>query len=82
VKGDRLKFDDESRALYDAVAPTHPESHFEGILQKLETKIPGEGPSHAALRRMAASASSSQRKNSTPSSSWRSRNAARARLRT
>ena len=44
VKGERLKFDDESRALYDAVAPTHPESHFEGILKKLETKILGEGP--------------------------------------
>ena len=44
VKGERLKFDEESRALYDAVAPTHAESHFQQILTKLESKIPGDGP--------------------------------------
>jgi hypothetical protein len=44
VKGERLKFDEETRALYDAVAPTHPESHFQKILEQLEAKIPGEGP--------------------------------------
>jgi hypothetical protein len=43
VKGERLKFDEESRALYDAVAPTFPESHFQEILNKLEPKIPGKG---------------------------------------
>ena len=46
VKGERMKFDDESRALYDAVAPTQPESHFQEILKQLESKIPGEGPIH------------------------------------
>ncbi|MDQ6765371.1 MAG: hypothetical protein M3Z22_04635 [Verrucomicrobiota bacterium] len=44
VNGARLKFDDESQALYDAVAPTHPDSYFEKILQQLETRIAGEGP--------------------------------------
>jgi hypothetical protein len=44
VKGERLKFDEESRALYDAVAATYPESHFQEILNKLEPKIPGKGP--------------------------------------
>jgi len=44
LKGEKLKFDDESRALYDAVAPTYPDSHFEEIIKQLETKIPGEGP--------------------------------------
>ena len=29
LKGEKLKFDDESRALYDAVAPTFPDSHFD-----------------------------------------------------
>ena len=29
MKGERLKFDEESRLLYDAVAPTFPESHFQ-----------------------------------------------------
>jgi hypothetical protein len=44
VKGERLKFDDESQALYDAVAPTLPESHFQTILERLAARIPGEGP--------------------------------------
>jgi hypothetical protein len=43
VKGERMTFDQESRAVYDAVAPTLPESHFQEILAKLEAKIPGEG---------------------------------------
>ena len=43
VKGERLKFDEESRAFYDAVAPTYPESHFQEILAKLEPKISGKG---------------------------------------
>src|SRR6266850_5894734 len=32
LKGEKLKFDDESRALYDAVAPTFPDSHFIQII--------------------------------------------------
>jgi hypothetical protein len=44
LKGEKLKFDDESRALYDAVAPTFPDSHFHQILAQLEAKIPGKGP--------------------------------------
>jgi len=44
VKGEKLKFDDESRALYDAVAPTFPDSHFIQIIGQLEAKIPGNGP--------------------------------------
>jgi hypothetical protein len=44
LKGAKLKFDDESRALYDAVAPTFPDSHFEEIIKQLEKKIPGNGP--------------------------------------
>jgi hypothetical protein len=41
LKGEKLSFDDESRALYDAVAPTFPHSHFDQILAQLEAKIPG-----------------------------------------
>jgi hypothetical protein len=44
LKGEKLKFDDESRALYDAVAPTFPDSHFDQIIAQLEAKIPGTGP--------------------------------------
>jgi len=43
LKGEHLKFDEESQALYDAVAPTFPEAHFQEILAKLEGKLPGEG---------------------------------------
>ncbi len=44
LSGDALSFDDESRALYDAVAPTLPESHFAEVLARLDAKLPGEGP--------------------------------------
>jgi hypothetical protein len=44
LKGEKLKFDDESRALYDAVAPTFPDSHFDQIIAQLDAKIPGKGP--------------------------------------
>ena len=44
LKGERLSFDEESKALYDAVAPTHPESHFQKILDQLEKAFPGAGP--------------------------------------
>jgi hypothetical protein len=44
LKGEKLKFDDESRVLYDAVAPTFPDSHFDQIIAQLEAKIPGKGP--------------------------------------
>jgi len=44
LRGEKLKFDDESRVLYDAVAPTLPDSHFDQIISQLDAKIPGEGP--------------------------------------
>jgi hypothetical protein len=44
LNGEHLKFDEESQALYDAVAPEFPESHFQEVLATLEPKLPGEGP--------------------------------------
>ena len=44
LQGDRLSFDDESRALYDAAAPVLPESHFQQVLDSLEKRFPGSGP--------------------------------------
>ncbi len=44
LEGERLSFDEESRALYSAVAPTNSEAHFTAILDKLESRFPGEGP--------------------------------------
>ncbi len=42
--GERLSFDQESKALYDAVAPAVPESHFREILGRLDKRFPGTGP--------------------------------------
>ena len=42
--GERLSFDDESKALYDAVAPLLPESDFAEVLARLEKRFPGKGP--------------------------------------
>ena len=44
LKGEHPNFDEESRSLYDAVAPTFPESHFQNILDQVEARIPGAGP--------------------------------------
>ena len=42
--GKRLSFDEESRALYDAVAPTLSEEHFERLASDLGRILPGSGP--------------------------------------
>ena len=42
--GERLTFDEESQALYDATAPTYPESHFQATLDLLGEILPGDGP--------------------------------------
>ena len=44
LQGERLSFDAESQALYDAVAPTQPESAFQEVLTALEKRFPGSGP--------------------------------------
>jgi hypothetical protein len=43
LAGKTLTFDEESKALYDAVAPTHTESEFEAVLKELESRLPGQG---------------------------------------
>jgi hypothetical protein len=43
LQGQRLTFDDESKALYDAVAPTHSEVYFRNLVQELERRLPGTG---------------------------------------
>ncbi len=43
LQGQRLKFDEESRALYDAVAPTLQESHFGEVLRRLEKALGSPG---------------------------------------
>jgi len=49
LEGKRLPFDQESRALYDAVAPTHSLESFQPALDALAQELPGEGPLHQRL---------------------------------
>jgi hypothetical protein len=44
LQGTKLTFDEESRALYDAVAPVHPESYFAEMLKELDRLLPGDAP--------------------------------------
>jgi hypothetical protein len=41
--GRKLTFDEESKALYDAVAPHHDAREFEQVLAQLEKLLPGNG---------------------------------------
>jgi hypothetical protein len=43
LQGAKLTFDEESQALYDAVAPRHPDSSFEAILKEIDGALPGNG---------------------------------------
>ena len=43
LKGEHMSFDEESKALYDAVSPTYPDSHFQEVLDRLDTRFPGNG---------------------------------------
>jgi hypothetical protein len=45
--GRRPEFDEESRVLYDAVAPTRDEAYYRGLLAQLDGALPGTGPVHA-----------------------------------
>jgi hypothetical protein len=44
LQGRRMSFDEESKALYDAVAPTHPEEYFQGLNAAIDAELPGSGP--------------------------------------
>jgi hypothetical protein len=44
LQGKKLSFDQESKALYDAVAPHHSEEHFQALLRDLDAALPGSGP--------------------------------------
>ncbi|MCU1350674.1 MAG: hypothetical protein JWO56_3704 [Acidobacteria bacterium] len=43
LRGKKLTFDEESRALYDAVAPHHDEAYFQHVIASLEKELPGSG---------------------------------------
>ena len=43
LAGGSFSFDQESKALYDAVAPEYSNGHFENIIEKLDKLLPGKG---------------------------------------
>lgn len=43
LRGKEFLFDEESKALYDAVAPIYDAGHFSTILSELDTHLPGAG---------------------------------------
>ncbi|NMO16811.1 hypothetical protein HPC49_04710 [Pyxidicoccus fallax] len=51
LSGERLKFDEESQALYDAKDPGHTEAEFEAMISELEKLVPGSGPLGERLER-------------------------------
>ena len=42
--GPRLRFDEESKALFGAVSPPHTEEEFLAVLAELDKRLPGAGP--------------------------------------
>jgi hypothetical protein len=43
LNGATMRFDEESKALYDVVAPGHRDEEFLGVLATLAQRLPGEG---------------------------------------
>ena len=43
LQGRRMSFDEESQALYDAVAPTHGEEYFRSLNAAIDAELPGSG---------------------------------------
>ena len=44
LRGRKFSFDEESRVLYDAVAPTHGNEYFQTLTAELDRQLPGTGP--------------------------------------
>ena len=44
LAGLKMTFDEESKALYDAVAPVESEEHYKEIVERLGALLPGKGP--------------------------------------
>jgi hypothetical protein len=51
IAGERLTFDQEARALYDAVPPRLGASHFDSLLSRLDSMLPGSGTLGARYQR-------------------------------
>ncbi|NLR75732.1 hypothetical protein [Leeia aquatica] len=50
LQGERFRFDEESRLLYDAVCPPLSAADFDPVLTELAQLLPGDGPLHVRAR--------------------------------
>ena len=82
LQGKRFTFDEESRALYDAVAPTHTEAEFEAVLDAARGEAARRRLADRALRSLQAGLRDSRRAGSIACSRRPSAPAASARWRT
>ena len=55
LSGERLSFDDEARALYAAEPPHYDDAHFDLLVARLDSLLPGRGGLTARYERFAAS---------------------------
>lgn len=44
IGGEKLPFDDEARGLYGVTPPSLPDSHFDSLLARLDSLLPGTAP--------------------------------------
>ena len=51
LQGERFSFDEEARLLYDAAPPTFAPAHFDSLLARLDSILPGPGPLAARYQR-------------------------------
>ena len=52
--GESASFDTESKDLFDAVAPVYTEKHFQDLIAKLDSMLPGKGPLPNRFQKMAS----------------------------
>lgn len=44
LQGEKIRFDQEAEALYAATPPQYSDAHFDSLLTRLDSLIPGKGP--------------------------------------
>ncbi len=44
LSGKKMTFDEEAALVYDVIPPSYPESHFQNLLDELESLLPGDNP--------------------------------------
>ncbi|MEE8118806.1 MAG: hypothetical protein V3T39_04510 [Gammaproteobacteria bacterium] len=49
LQGKQFSFNEETRLLYDAIAPHHDNAHFEATLAEIGAIIPGDSPLHVRV---------------------------------